>query len=406
MSYPFATRYLDQFPKEITARLARTVAFIAGAMATVLAIATMVDPDLFLGFEITHDRTVLFYLSIFAGAWAFARGMVPEENTVFEPEYALRQVIEYTHYQPDHWKGRLHSYEVKREFSTLYKNKLVIFLEELVSILIAPLILSISLPRSSEQIVDFFREFTIHVDGLGYVCSFAVFDFGKGVGKPKTASDVREDYYATKHGKMAASFYGFLDNYVVNPKTGIPGHLPPGARHHFQPPPAFPGLQSPTLAADMAASRMGRSELGRARSRAPGGGPSHAARTPRFSGQAPPMLSPMASILLDPHHQPQVSSLGKSMHRGQRQGRQGGGAATYEGNIIEEGLEDALNDGETARQDDEDAYENGQGLDESAWQASPAQALSRDNRTANEGNGEVGVLGLMYQFQREMNNVR
>ncbi|ROW15622.1 hypothetical protein VPNG_02017 [Cytospora leucostoma] len=406
MSYPFATRYLDQFPKEITARLARTVAFIAGAMATVLAIATMVDPDLFLGFEITHDRTVLFYLSIFAGAWAFARGMVPEENTVFEPEYALRQVIEYTHYQPNHWKGRLHSYEVKREFSTLYKNKLVIFLEELVSILIAPLILSISLPRSSEQIVDFFREFTIHVDGLGYVCSFAVFDFGKGVGKPKTASDVREDYYATKHGKMAASFYGFLDNYVVNPKTGIPGHLPPGARHHFQPPPAFPGLQSPTLAADMAASRMGRSELGRARSRAPGGGPSHAARTPRFGGQAPPTLSPMASILLDPHHQPQVSSLGKSMHRGQRQGRQGGGATTYEGNIIEEGLEDVLNDGETARQDDEDAYESGHGLDESAWQASPAQALERDSSAANEGNGEVGVLGLMYQFQREMNNVR
>lgn len=36
-----------------------------------------------------------------------------------------------------------------------------------------------TLPRCSAQIIDFFREFTIHVDGLGYVCSFAVFDFAK-----------------------------------------------------------------------------------------------------------------------------------------------------------------------------------------------------------------------------------
>lgn len=399
MSYPFAKRYLDQFPSVMTERLARTVAFIAGALATILAIATMVDPELFLGFEITPDRTVLFYLSIFAGAWAFARGMIPEDNTVFNPEYALRQVIEYTHYEPDHWDGRLHSYEVKMEFSGLYKNKVVIFMEEIVSILIAPLILGISLPRSSEQIVDFFREFTIHVDGLGYVCSFAVFDFKKGLRAAKQAgggADVREDYYSTKHGKMAASFYGFLDNYVVNPKTGIPGYLPPNARHGFQPPPAFPGLQSPTLGADMTTSRMGRSEMGRARSRARGD-PSQPGRPQRF-GPQPSAPSPMASILLDPHHQPQMPGLGKSIHRTRHGMRPGG----HDAGIIEETFEDA-NDGlETTRHEDEEAYESGHGLDQSEWQTTPAQALVRDNSGVNVGNGEVGVLGLMYQFQREM----
>ena len=85
------------------------------------------------------------------------------------------------------------------------------------------MLLLMSLPRCSDQIVDFFREFTIHVDGLGYVCSFAVFDFKKGVGNAATnvqGNDVRENYYSTKHGKMAASYYGFIDNYVINPKTG------------------------------------------------------------------------------------------------------------------------------------------------------------------------------------------
>ena len=53
----------------------------------------------------------------------------------------------------------------------------MVFVEEVLSVLITPFILWFSLPNSSERIVDFFREFTVHVDGIGYVCSFAVFDF-------------------------------------------------------------------------------------------------------------------------------------------------------------------------------------------------------------------------------------
>ena len=53
----------------------------------------------------------------------------------------------------------------------------MVFLEEVLSVLTTPFILWFSLPNSSEKIVDFFREFTVHVDGIGYVCSFAVFDF-------------------------------------------------------------------------------------------------------------------------------------------------------------------------------------------------------------------------------------
>ncbi|KAM4057995.1 autophagy protein apg9 domain-containing protein [Hirsutella rhossiliensis] len=259
MSFPFATRYIDQFPKRMTEEIARSISFMSGAITAVLAVCTVLDSELFLGFEITKDRTVLFYLGVFGGIWAMTRGMISEETSVFNPEYALRNVIEYTHYMPDHWNGRLHSFEVKKEFSELYKMKVLIFLEEVMGIITTPMLLLFSLPKCSEQIVDFFREFTIHVDGLGYVCSFAVFDFKKGIGRAAQQGrdhDVREDYYSTKHGKMAASYYGFLDNYVINPKTGIPGHMPPGVRQQFHPPPAFPSLNSPTLAADMQGSHI------------------------------------------------------------------------------------------------------------------------------------------------------
>jgi autophagy-related protein 9 len=392
MSYPFATRYMEQFPKIKTEQVARTVAFIAGAIVTVLAIVTLIDPDMFLGFEITHDRTTLFYVGIFGSVWAAARGALSDDNLVFDPEYALRNVIEYTHYQPDHWQGRLHSFEVKKEFSELYKVKIVIFLEEILSILVTPLILFTSLPRSSDQIVDFFREFTVHIDGLGYVCSFAVFDFKKGVEQTKTGAgeDIRDDYYSTKHGKMAASYYGFLDNYVVNPKTGIPGHLPPGLRQQFQPPPAFPGLNSPTLAAEMQHSRLGRSE--RARSRAPVGG-SHPARTPR-SGPALPQPSPMASILLDPHHQPSAASFGvRSTHR--HRATRGG----YHGDnsVIEESMEDASDNGKLKPADEGEPFASEGPMDESTWQTSPTKMMSRENSGA-AGEPQGGMLTMIHQL--------
>ncbi|KAK0764596.1 hypothetical protein N5P37_002062 [Trichoderma harzianum] len=387
MSFPFATRYIDQFPKRMTEDIAKSIAFMSGALTAILAVCTLLDSELFLSFEITKDRTALFYLGIFGGIWAITRGMVSEETQVFDPEYALRNVVEYTHYMPDHWQGRLHSFEVKQEFSELYKMKVVIFLEEILGIITTPLLLLLSLPKCSDQIVDFFREFTVHVDGMGYVCSFAEFDFKRGPGQPVArqgvAKDVRQDYYATKHGKMAASYYGFLDNYVINPKTGIPGHLPPGTQQPFHPPPAFPNLNSPTLAADMQGSHM---ETGRNRSRTAGLG-----AFPR-GGHSITQPSPMASMLLDARHQPSIANVAG---RGPYKPRPSRGTHPHPAvQIPEEPFEADAAEGQGG-----ESSEAGAMLGESMWQTSPG--ISKENSSiAHAKEPDVGVLGLINQFRQ------
>jgi autophagy-related protein 9 len=55
--------------------------------------------------------------------------------------------------------------------------KVMIFGQELLSVILTPFILWYTLPKCAPDIVDFFRDFTVHVEGLGYVCSFAVFNF-------------------------------------------------------------------------------------------------------------------------------------------------------------------------------------------------------------------------------------
>lgn len=55
--------------------------------------------------------------------------------------------------------------------------KVLIFTQELVSVVLTPFVLWLSLPDCAPAIIDFFREFSVHVDGRGYVCSFAEFNF-------------------------------------------------------------------------------------------------------------------------------------------------------------------------------------------------------------------------------------
>ena len=410
MSYPFASRYVDQFPKDKTIQVSRFVAFITGAVVSVLALASVIDPELFLGFEITSERTVLFYLGVFGSVWAVARGAVPEENLVFDPEFALSNVTEYTHYSPSHWRGRLHSNEVRTEFALLYQMKVIIFLEEILSIVFTPFILWFSLPNCSDRLVDFFREFTLHVDGLGYVCSFAVFDFKKESNNISRqdeviAQDLREEYYSTKDGKMLASYYGFLDNYVTNQRPGAP-YARPTAKRNFYPPPTFPGMMSPAPAPDLNGHGSGRIDRADRQHRGPGrsilAGPSTGSRsvhrTPRFAptgGQ----LSPVASILLDPQHQPSRSG-SKTPHRPSQSRLRASRKLFF--NPVEDEEDTPLENTRRSGGDGSEGAAADSNLGES-WKTTRAGARDDDGeedvQVMNQDKGP-GVLGLVYQFSK------
>ena len=55
----------------------------------------------------------------------------------------------------------------------------VYFLEELLSAFVTPIVLCFQLRRKSLQIIDFLRNFTVQVQGVGDVCSFAQLDVAK-----------------------------------------------------------------------------------------------------------------------------------------------------------------------------------------------------------------------------------
>jgi autophagy-related protein 9 len=373
MAYHYANNYLAQFPKDKTEQISSFVSLVTGAFLSVLLAFTLFDSELFLNFEITPGRNALLYITVLGAVYRMARGSSPQQDHVPDPKYYLSHVIFHTRYEPTSWKDRLHTDEVRGEFVQLYQPKVLIFAEEILSMVITPFLLMLRLPNSSERIVDFFREFSIVVDGLGVVCSYSMFPFKKNennipannTGGPREDAELREEYFTARDNKMLASYYGFLETYA-NHGPGYDGRLQ-GRAGNFHPPPQFP---SNLGQAAHGAQPAGMDMTLRGTSRDPTGRPGPSRRTPR-SGPSSGPSNPMSSTLLDPHHQPSASSLRGSP----RQGPHGRYKSTDQPSRIEE--ESTLGD---------------------SWKTSRLAQNDEDEEEETSGGTQGGVLQLLRQF--------
>lgn len=150
--------------------IAKNIAFVAGSILVVLLILTIYDEDVL---TVEH---VLTTMTILGAMVAGARAFIPDENLVWCPETLLTAVLAHTHYRPDSWKGHAHTQSTRAQMAQLFQYRAVHLMEELISPLLTPFILCFHMRKRALDIVDFYRNFTIEVTGVGDVCSFAQMD--------------------------------------------------------------------------------------------------------------------------------------------------------------------------------------------------------------------------------------
>jgi len=182
-AYRPANHYLSGFASNLVAVIARNLAFVCGAVLAVLLLLTIYDEDVI---TVEHVLTIMTVLgAIVAGCRVF----IPVENLVWCPETLTEAILAQVHYLPPEWKGQAHTAQVRMEFSQLFQFRAVYLFEELLSPLVTPFILYFVLRPKALEIVDFLRQFTIEVVGVGDVCSFAQLDLHKH-GHPQWQSSV------------------------------------------------------------------------------------------------------------------------------------------------------------------------------------------------------------------------
>ena len=170
-AYKPANQYMEIFVSPMSVVVARFVAFLAGSVLAVFVGLSIWDEDVL---NVEHVLTIITGLG---GIIAVCRVFLPDENMVFCPEKTLTAVLAHIHYFPlDNWKGRAHTYDVMSHLNELFPYTAITILEEIMSPILTPFVLFFMLRPRASSVIDFFRNFTVDVTGVGDVCSFAQMD--------------------------------------------------------------------------------------------------------------------------------------------------------------------------------------------------------------------------------------
>mmetsp|Transcript_47119 Transcript_47119/g.123642 ORF Transcript_47119/g.123642 Transcript_47119/m.123642 type:complete len:968 (+) Transcript_47119:121-3024(+) len=218
-SHADAAAYIRKFPAPLTTLLARFVTFIVSAIAAVLLLLSLCN-DKFLFYRFPPDApdvgfNVLWWLAMLSTVLAISRSFDLEGQgeslgvVGVQPDALLQSLALHTHHMPEHWRGRGHTRSVYAEFTALYQYRIALLFHEVVGAVTAPLVMIFLMPQRAAALLAFVRSYTVYVEGVGHVCSFALFDFERHgdtrYGSPLEGSPAQQ----SRDGKMEKSYINF-----------------------------------------------------------------------------------------------------------------------------------------------------------------------------------------------------
>lgn len=234
-SHDNAMKYIESFPAPRYTAAFKFISFVAGSIVLVLLAMTVVNEDLLMHFELTEGKSIIWFLGFFGAILTISRSLIPNPRAqYFDKVGLIGEVSAHLHYSPETWKRHPESLSVRQELKELFPTRYQLFVRELIGLFLNPFILYYSLPKNAEELVEFFREFSVQVDGLGYVCSFALFDFERhgdmrlleqfeekgeeNVLAQRRLQPIEDSFLQSKNGKMEKS----LLNFKVNNPRWVP----------------------------------------------------------------------------------------------------------------------------------------------------------------------------------------
>ena len=232
-SYKAAEDYLKLFSQSaLVSYIGRAVVFLSGSLVAVLLSFAALNDAILLHVKISQWN-LLLYVGILGVVFSVGKGMLPDEeidppdsyNLHSEMESALNKVAVHTHYFPDTWRKRSWKKETHSDFSTLFQHKSNLFALEMLSTILAPYVLCVSLPRCAMDICAFVHKTKVELPGLGDICGYSCFDFdafedenweGRQIGSNENDHFLlSNDRPKTRQGKMEKSFFSFKVSFRV-----------------------------------------------------------------------------------------------------------------------------------------------------------------------------------------------
>lgn len=220
-----AQKYMKQFKAYTVSAVANFFSFVFGGLLVMMLFLGLFSDKIFTEVTFADDKSGIWVMSLLGASLAVCRAFVCDDCLEFDPEGAMAEVNRHTHFMPLHWRGRAHAKRTRQEFATLFPNRLILMVDELLGVIFSPLILMFSLPSSSRRIALFYAKHTSYIDGFGHACTFAFFPLSThgnpDYGAPRQGRQVTTgpmsgrggELDTTADGKMEKSFIGFVSSY-------------------------------------------------------------------------------------------------------------------------------------------------------------------------------------------------
>ena len=213
-----ANAYVKQFPAPLTTLLARFATFVVSSAAAVLLLLSIFNEKFLLYYRWPPEApqlgfNLLWWLAMLSTILAVSRSFddLADEAAILPvlPDALLQSVARHTHYMPQHWRGRGHTRQVYAQFRALYQYRVWSLLQEVFGAITAPMVMLLVLPQRAGPILEFIRSFTVYVEGVGHVCSFALFDFERHGDVRYGAPLAGVHEMRSRDGKMEKAYVNF-----------------------------------------------------------------------------------------------------------------------------------------------------------------------------------------------------
>ena len=206
-AHPKIIEYLAQFFNPVINVIFRFIQFILGATFIILAVLSFFNQNIIISLLKT-ENSVFFYFTVIGALLVAVQNGTVEEPLVYEPEEKFEELVKILHCTPSSW-ATMSTKERQSEIRKFFRYKWMVYLQEIASVVYVPLLMIFWFPKFSADIVNFFKENSVHVDKLGIICSNAVFDMNSNM---LHASDLDDNEIDRK---MLDSLENFKQTYTT-----------------------------------------------------------------------------------------------------------------------------------------------------------------------------------------------
>lgn len=214
-AHPKVVDFLHQFSSQELLVVIKFLSFTFGGILLVMVGMSFYDADILISLLVI-EKPLIFYIGVFTTLYYFVSGLGSDEPLVYEPETKfaeLDDILRFSHCTLPVWndlplKDRYHCIQ------KLFRYRWFVFLLEIFSVLYGPILLLVWRRDKCFKIISFFRENSVHVDKLGVICSYALFNTNRNhhqTRSPKGKNPVipAEAHASPLEQKMSASLFQF-----------------------------------------------------------------------------------------------------------------------------------------------------------------------------------------------------